>query len=235
MSDISDLENRISAAMDRIGRGVEALSSAPSGDGGGDAERLERALEDEKMAGAQLEERVKALVQNQDALEKELAATNEAADAVRAEKEEIEAQLDAVKAAKAAAETAKAEAEKKLTDVETKLAEAGEVAAALAPAASDEDIAASREAVNEMAMRLRRMRRMVRNIRENNQRLREAAQKGVTDPNLINASLQSELEALEALRATDLAETDAILAELRPMLVGASAEPAKETAEMGDA
>ncbi|MHA7876289.1 hypothetical protein [Roseivivax sp.] len=74
MSDLSELERRIAAALDRISRGVEGLGhDAPAA--GDDAEagaaraeiaRLEAALEDERTANAQLEARVRAIRDKQD-------------------------------------------------------------------------------------------------------------------------------------------------------------------------
>ena len=72
MSEISDLEGRIAAAMDRISRGVEALGAADPG-ASEDAAELRQALDDEKLANAQLEERVKALHSRQEELEAALA------------------------------------------------------------------------------------------------------------------------------------------------------------------
>ncbi len=65
MSDISDLESRITTALDRIGRGLDALGPKP--DAGQDAEiaTLKVALEEEKTANAQLEERVRAIKEKQ--------------------------------------------------------------------------------------------------------------------------------------------------------------------------
>ncbi|MEP1969461.1 MAG: hypothetical protein ABJJ01_07485, partial [Marinomonas sp.] len=227
MSEISDLENRISAAMDRIGRGLETVANAPvsGGEAGEDAERLERALEDEKLAGAQLEERVRALSERVETLETELSSANAATEAAQGALAEVEAARDAAQSAQAEAETqrdaaetqreaAEAQrdaAESAKADAESGLAAAQSAAAEVVPAASDADIAASRVAMDELTQRLRRMRRLSRNIRENNQKLREAAEKGVTDPALINASLRSELETVNALRETDALETDAIL------------------------
>ena len=64
MSDITDLESRISAALDRIGRGIEDLGAAPAAEPGIDPaehEALKAQLDEEKTANAQLEERVKAI------------------------------------------------------------------------------------------------------------------------------------------------------------------------------
>lgn len=86
MSQIDELQRRITAALDRIGQGLDGL--AP--DGGADAgeiEALKKALEDEKLVTAQLEERLKVLSQKQ----KERAA---AEDAARAEQADAIRKLD---------------------------------------------------------------------------------------------------------------------------------------------
>lgn len=62
MQDIVELERRITAAMERITRGVERLS-APAAAAAGAAEvaRLTEALDEERMANAQLNERLRVL------------------------------------------------------------------------------------------------------------------------------------------------------------------------------
>ncbi len=68
MTDISELEQRITAALDRIGAGLDGLAAgaaAPAADEGELAE-LREALEAERVANAQLEERVRALHDQQD-------------------------------------------------------------------------------------------------------------------------------------------------------------------------
>ena len=75
MSDIEELQRRINAALDRIGQGIEAQPS-----GSGDAAQLaevKQALDDEKLANEQLEERVKSLREKRNALEEELEALRE--------------------------------------------------------------------------------------------------------------------------------------------------------------
>ena len=72
MSQIEELERRIMSALDRIGQGLDGLP----GEGGADAgevEALRKELEDEKLASAQLEERVRAL----SARQKERSAADE--------------------------------------------------------------------------------------------------------------------------------------------------------------
>ncbi|MFZ5961570.1 hypothetical protein ACOXXX_01335 [Thalassococcus sp. BH17M4-6] len=78
MTQIDELERRITAALDRIAQGVEALETPPAAAveepapvevPQADPEelaRLREALEDERLANAQLEERVKAIRQKQE-------------------------------------------------------------------------------------------------------------------------------------------------------------------------
>lgn len=63
MTDIAELERRITSALDRIGAGVEKIGGAPAAPQGDPAEiqRLQEELDAERTANAQLEERVKAL------------------------------------------------------------------------------------------------------------------------------------------------------------------------------
>lgn len=61
MSEIAELENRLSAAMDRIAAGLTDLSGAPSIDASEEIEALKAALEEERTTNAQLEERIKVL------------------------------------------------------------------------------------------------------------------------------------------------------------------------------
>jgi predicted nucleic acid-binding Zn-ribbon protein len=63
MSQIEELQSRITSAMDRIGAGVAALNSAQSADSGLDESlaELNTRLDEERLANAQLEERVATL------------------------------------------------------------------------------------------------------------------------------------------------------------------------------
>lgn len=82
MQQIAELERRITAALERIGRGVETLSLsavAHQGDaaGGGDAAeiaRLAEALEEERMANAQLNERLRVVREKDSGVQASLAA-----------------------------------------------------------------------------------------------------------------------------------------------------------------
>lgn len=82
MSEIAELERRITAALDRIGAGLERLDAAaaatdtpPAEDvppDTGEADSLREALAAEKEANTQLEERIKALHSQQETRVKEL-------------------------------------------------------------------------------------------------------------------------------------------------------------------
>ncbi len=68
MTDIADLQARITAALDRIGSGLESLAKAPE-PGAADASEvteLREALEEERTTNAQLEERVRAIKEQQE-------------------------------------------------------------------------------------------------------------------------------------------------------------------------
>ncbi len=91
MSDITELERRISAALERIGAGLDMLDeggeAAPAA-GADDAEleSLREALDAERTANAQLTERVRAIRDKQEtmveALEKKVARLTEQLNAV---------------------------------------------------------------------------------------------------------------------------------------------------------
>ena len=66
---LDKLQRRILSALDRIGQGVDGLEPpAPAGQAlsAAEAEALQQALDDERTANAQLEERIRALRQRQD-------------------------------------------------------------------------------------------------------------------------------------------------------------------------
>ncbi|MCA0926902.1 hypothetical protein [Ruegeria profundi] len=127
MSQIEELQRRIVAAMDRIGAGVDtlldasldaSLDTAPAESGGDDA--LRAALEDERIANAQLEERLKALKERHE----------QEADAMRAELESLRT-TPADDPESAALREQLAEAHTKLAAVEAARAELAEAKAAL--------------------------------------------------------------------------------------------------------
>ena len=171
MSQIDELQGRIAAAMERIGAGVTVLAerevvAAP--DPG-----MTQALEEEKLANAQLEERLRALRAKH---EDDLAA--------------VRAELDNSR------------------EMETLRAE----------------MTAQREAMGRLDMDVQRLRFANEQLRESNAALRTANENGVGEPHLINKAMLAELEGLRAARASDVAETSAILSALTPLLDNAKDE-----------
>ena len=65
MSEITALESRITSALDRIRAGVDEMSLATSSD---EMVALQAQLDEERMANAQLEERVRLLKNRQDGM-----------------------------------------------------------------------------------------------------------------------------------------------------------------------
>ncbi|WP_170330549.1 hypothetical protein [Ruegeria arenilitoris] len=119
MSQIEELQRRIVAAMERIGSGVEALGEAAPAGGNQDQE-LRAALDEERVANAQLEERLKSLKERHD----------QEIDAMRADIETLRAQpVDSAEADGLREQLA--EAAEKLAAVEAARAELAEAKAAL--------------------------------------------------------------------------------------------------------
>jgi len=76
---------------------------------------------------------------------------------------------------------------------------------------------------------LQALRAANRQLRDTNRALRETHAAGVAEPQLINTSLEAELEGLRATRAADRAEVETVLAELARVIDGAgTADTSKE-------
>ena len=97
MHEIEELQRRITAALDRIGTGVEAVE-APAGASGTGAEAgdLETALEDERRAAAQLRDRLEAMKASHD---RELDEARSALEQAKALLSEVEEDRNRLKAA----------------------------------------------------------------------------------------------------------------------------------------
>lgn len=92
MSDIDGLQQRLTAAMDRIATGLEGLDTA----GADDTAALQAALDDERVANAQLTERVRKLSERQEAATSEAKAV---ADAAQARVQELDLELQRLRKA----------------------------------------------------------------------------------------------------------------------------------------
>lgn len=162
MQEISRLEQRITAALERIGKGVDRLAAAPSPPArpapvaAAPADAALRAqLEEEKALTAQLQERLRSLKE-------------------RESKGDPQQKLD------------------KLT-----------------------------QQLDVQGLELQRMRRTNLALREQLAALRAAQDSGLTEPQQINKAMAAELDAFRALRLTEIAEMDEILAALEPHLTEA--------------
>jgi len=109
MSEIAELERRMTAAMDRIAQALDGLGPRPSGDSiaaqdgatataedSAELANLRQALEDEKLVTAQLEERIKVLKARLEAAE--AAPAPEPAPEPAADVAQLHAQLEAAQA-----------------------------------------------------------------------------------------------------------------------------------------
>lgn len=167
MQEIAELEQRITAALERIGKGLERISAAPRVSQPATATAatapapaadaaLRAQLEEEKTLTAQLQERLRTLKE-------------------RDSKSDLQARID------------------KLT-----------------------------QQLDVQGLELQRMRRTAVSLRDQLGALRAAQAAGVTEPQLINKAMAAELDALRALRLTEMAEMDEILAALEPHLTEAA-------------
>ncbi len=80
------------------------------------------------------------------------------------------------------------------------------------------EVTTLREALERRDGTVQRMKTVNDELRASNQALREANAAGLADAELVNTSLNSELDGLRERAATDRAELDEILATLEPML-----------------
>lgn len=99
MSDITELERRITAALERIGAGLAGLERAdPERPDPAQHEALRDALEAERTANAQLNERVKAIRERQ---ESHVARLESRATETKLRLQSLEAELDQLRAVNA--------------------------------------------------------------------------------------------------------------------------------------
>ncbi|MBN8186684.1 hypothetical protein JF540_08275 [Salipiger thiooxidans] len=201
MSQIEELQSRMSRALDRIAKGVEALSAAPppapvpepqpeaatgpapavdagwaeaaeeaAAEAAAEIARLRDALDEEKMANSQLEERVKTL---------------------RSRLEE---------------------------------AQAAPAAPAVSDAALMERVEAQRESMAALDAEMQRLKTANDMLRKTCEEMRGALQDNVGEPHLVNKAMLAELEALRAARAAEEAEIRAVLGAMAPLLSEAAGD-----------
>jgi chromosome segregation ATPase len=80
------------------------------------------------------------------------------------------------------------------------------------------EVAELKEALSDRDAALQQVRSVNEALRSSNEALRKANAKGVGDPELVNASMMTELDTLRKQRAADRKEIEDILATLEPVL-----------------
>ncbi|PIE09946.1 MAG: hypothetical protein CSA72_10005 [Rhodobacterales bacterium] len=200
MSQLDDLNDRLSAALARLRAGLDALP---------DAAAMPPAQDDEESA-AQAE----ALREAQEARSR----AEEALAEVEAQKAGLEeTHAKALEAAKAELEAEREGALKLGERVEA-------LQARITSRDEDRDAAegARRDSLSEMDAQMQALQASNADLRETIARLAASAEAGLGDPEQINRALKAELEALRAVRSAEAAELSALLAELKPIIEEAS-------------
>lgn len=99
-----------------------------------------------------------------------------------------------------------------------------------AVAAMEGKAVAAQERLKALDMELQQVRAAHEMLAEASDALRQANAEGVGDADLINATMQAELEATRSMRRAELAEADEIIAGLMPLLtVSNTAQATQET------
>lgn len=226
MTDISDLEQRLTGALDRL-RAAWQTASAEARSARLEAQAARRdndaltaALNE---AQSQLENAVAAAAapagsgeDTQAALADAATARAEAAamlDALEAEKEIVATLSDQLDAARQAASDAQAQVQ--TLQAKVAVSDGAALGANLGKSAETED---TLNRLTDMEARIDQLTTVNSQLRKNNAALRNAHAAAVPDADLINAGLQAEIDALQALRAADRTEIDSVLAALKPLL-----------------
>jgi len=278
LAQLEALQARITTALARIGSGVEGLENAAvAAAASAQNTELEQALDEEKMANAQLEERLKTLRGRLTAAESAAAPTpvsdpkkDEEIAALQAEVQLLRNEIG--KAADTSAQEALTEEVKRLKielegarngaasqkdqifSLEGEIAslvrqlealeqaEAEDTSAAVDLAALEAENArlkseaealqqvlataqsevAAMPDLSALDAQLQSLRATNEQLVQSNAALRAANAEGVADTDLINKSMEAELEGQRAARATDKVEMEAVLARLEPLLTGVS-------------
>lgn len=185
MQTLAELEQRITSALERIGRGLEA--PLPRVDVADDTERAESEAALAEVQAALAEEQTRAATAE--------AALRNALDEEQSRSAKLAERLRAIADRDEAAQTQMDSRLEKLTGQ-----------------------------LDVQGLELQRMRKVVIQLREQVRVLAEAQAAGLADPALVNRALQSELEALRAIRLSEAAEIEEILAEIAPLIAPASQE-----------
>lgn len=262
MTQIEELQGRILAAMERIGAGVGKLELARAtalqeAKAAADTSDLEQALDEEKTANAQLEERVKVLHARMKELEQSAPATggdaaadgdltalqaelellrNEVGntdekDALKQEVTRLKGELESAGNGQAAEKEALEDRVSELTEQNQQLRSQIDGAASAPAAMAAPSEAAESEMLVRLDAELQQLRLANEQLRSSNAALRSANAEGLADADLINTALQAEIDGLRAAQASDQAQVNAVLAKLEPLLANAQNLPEQNLPE----
>lgn len=165
MSELEEYQRRITAAMDRMAKGLDQLSTAPAEPD----EDIVQALEDERQANAQLTEQMQGM------------------------KESHQSDLVNLR----------------------------------------EQMDFNDDRMTQLDMDVQRLRQANEQLSAACEQLRMANAEGLADPKLIDTAVIAELESLRATRAIEMAEIDAVLTALAPLVEEGEPEYDAQADEQG--
>ena len=215
MADVEELEQRLAEALRRIAAAQVAAQQAEAETAG----QIATLMDENAVLESRLSEKDAAGSGGGDttALQEALEVAEQALEAERREREsQAEALSKAITEQTLLMESRDAaeQAREELAERAQRLAERETLRSAEARSEMD----TLRDRIDTLEAGADQLREANRQLRSNNAALRAAHASGVADPDLINAGLQAELDALTAVRAADRAELDGVLAALRPIL-----------------
>ncbi|MEI4470216.1 hypothetical protein [Frigidibacter sp. MR17.24] len=230
MSDITEYERRISAALARIEYGIE-IGRGPGRAAGRAADRAADRASDGAPA-AVTEALAMQIAALEEALDQERAAVARLAGELADRDAAAPAPVLSVVPGPGAGSGPDAAAEReRIATLEAELRAERDSNAQLVErvrgikdkqeqtvGALEKRVAKLSESLEAGSTDAAKLRRVNGQLRETNVALREALARGLGDAGLINRAMEAELEALRAARASEAAEIDEILAELGPML-----------------
>lgn len=220
MTEISDLERRLSEALDRMRTShaetrealkralvrlaeSEAESNVPAADDAAVVDALRREVEVLGQTVASGIDRVATLGEE---LAAEKARTLALGDALALEQEKVAMAIAEAEVDKAASP------QSARTDTEAQAS--GRLMGLQAGAEAEQQ----QTRLTDLEMSVQQLQLVNAQLRQNNAALRRAHEAGLPDADLINEGLQAEIEALQAVRAADRAEIDSVLAALKTLV-----------------
>lgn len=224
MDNIAELERRITAALVKIDRGIEAYASAQDAKLGALVQAVAntKAEAEEQIAAAE-QAAAEAALDAAAAVELATEAAAEAAAAEQAQGMPVATLADGVAEAEIARLNEALDEERfNVSQLHERLRAARQKEAVLeqeagAKAAFETEIARQSHLLEQQSVEMGRLKAAVTALRNELRHLREASLQGSVDVDMINASMVAELEAMRAERAAEAVELRELLAALDPL------------------